>query len=266
MKYRLLASDIDGTLLNDQKEISRATIEAINKLHQSNIVFVLATGRSPLGIEKITKYFDFEIPCICYNGALVLNSLTGDIIFEQKIKTIDAIQIINFLDSHNYNFVVWIDKQIYASSLNDDVITYANKYQTTPHIVSDYTTVASRGIHKILVASENSKVIDKLQSQLDKQSFVELDYYPSSPNYLEIVSSKASKGIGLMHISKRFNIHHDEIIVIGDSFNDISMFEYAGLSIAMKNAPDKVKEKAHELSDDNNNDGVRKVIEKHFLK
>lgn len=265
MNYRLFVTDLDGTLLDDKKHISVETIDAIKKLYDKKVLFAVATGRAPRGIRRIIEEFSFDIPCICFNGALIITSKSNENVFEQTLEPNDALKVISLLNDDNYSFVVWKKHEVYSSKLSPEIISYANRYETVANIVTDFTPISQLGIHKILVTAEEDKIIT-LQHKLQQMQFLSLDFYPSSANYLEIVNSKTSKGIALEIIQNKYSISPNETIVIGDSYNDLSMFEKAGLKIAMENAPLDIKKHADIIAKSNNEDGVCKIIKEIFFK
>lgn len=262
--YKLLACDVDGTLINGFGQITPPTLEAIRKTIDKNVIFAISSGRGLVGLRFITNLFDQDIPCITFNGALVMTSRSKKKIFEKCLEASDALKLINFASSHNITFVAWQGEDLFTNHVNKRVLDYANISKVKPKEEIDFTSLAKEGLHKILFYDEVDKIKD-YQDLLAKKEFINIDYYTSLPYFLEFVNRDASKAIGLEELGRVFNIKETEMIAIGDGFNDLSMIKYAGLGVAMDNAPDKIKEQADFITRSNNDDGVKFVIDKFIL-
>lgn len=263
-KYKLLACDVDGTLINDFGQIIPSTLEAIRMILDKRVNFVISSGRGLVGLRFITNLFDQDLPCITFNGALVITSRTKKKIFEKCLDASDALKLIEFANNHNITFVAWQGEDLLTNQINQRVLEYATISKVNPQEKIDFTVLAKEGLHKILFYDEVEKIKD-YQYLLDKEEFINIDYYTSLPYFLEFVNRDASKAIGLEEIGRAYNILQTEMIAIGDGFNDLSMIKYAGLGVAMENAPDKIKEQADFITRSNNDEGVKFVIDKFIL-
>lgn len=263
-KFKLLACDIDGTLLDDNGIISSKTIAAIKKISKLEVLFVISSGRPLAGIHFIDRLFDFDIPCITFNGALIIKSKSKIKIYEKCLAKEDVFKIINFANKNQTTFVVWQGENLFTNQINQKVLDYASISKVNPKVVDDYKSIIEAGIHKILFYDEPKRV-KQMQDLLHYENLMQTDYYTSLPYFLEFVNHEASKSIGLIQIGKLYNIESSEMIAIGDGFNDLSMIKYAGLGIAMANAPEEIKKEANFVTLSNNNDGVLHAINTFIL-
>ena len=257
-KYKTVFSDIDGTLLNTKHQIPEDTKKKIQKINKEGIPYVLVSARMPKGMTAIRDELGAKSPMICYSGALVVdeedNPIYSVAISKENAKNLcKRIQELNAKISINiYTNDEWLveDKEEYWAAQESDI---------TGVIPEE---VSFEDGHKILCMG-NKEEIAQLEQQLIKE-FPEIRIYRSKDTYLEIMSMKASKSDAIHMLKNHFHVEREEIIAFGDNFNDIDMLQYAGLGVAMGNASDEVKQAADIVTDINDNEGERQILDKYF--
>jgi len=264
MSYKLVAADMDGTLLNSKDIITKRTQDSIKELVNKGIVFTICTGRPIQGIERYNKILKLDAPFITYNGAMIVESISKDVLFQKNLTNNDAKKIYQLGQELKTTIIIWSNNKLYVNSINKRTQNYKKLSLVEPIIIDDIEKIANDGITKILWYDEVEK-IRKYESTVYKEVSDGVNFCTSKPIFLEFFNSSVSKAVALKKIGDLLNIRKEEIIAIGDGFNDLPMLEYAGLGVAMGNAPKKIKERCHFITKSNDDDGVASFIEKHFL-
>ncbi|WP_461204765.1 Cof-type HAD-IIB family hydrolase [Clostridium sp. DL1XJH146] len=297
--YKLLAVDMDGTLLNNNKEISKRNIVAIGKARDMGVKIVLCTGRAHQGIEKYLKELelmrDDHYSATC-SGAYVLNNTRSDVlkcntfsvedirVFQKIAKEID-IKFNMFTDREllilEDSFFSYYDSKannlptrlVELDNINDNSnitkVTFINEdLSVKDSIVKLFENVGEDEKNSDIYIRNNDRFKKNLFDDLSKLPDNIFDNYTllkTSPYTVEVLSKEANKGMGVKVIADKFHIRREEVICIGDSGNDKHMIEYAGLGIAMDNAFEEIKAIADYITYDNENDGVAHVIDEFIL-
>lgn len=264
-KIKIIALDMDGTTLNNEKTITEETLLAIQKAHQQGILIVPATGRSLSGIPKEL----IELPiryCILKNGAIVYDLLKKEEIYHDIIdndlvsKFADATKDLMTFTSIGYG-----EQKEACYSPNKDLVFKmrpASK-RNEDFFVDDLSFFIKQNqpkidkITQVVFDQQTADIILKLQEQ-----FLGLNIMNSGYPFIEINSRMCSKGNGLKKLATKLNLTRENIAAIGDSDNDIIMLAYAGYSFAMANGTQFIRNIADEITDDNNHQGVKKAIDK----
>ena len=269
-KFEMVCLDIDGTLLNSEHKISLKTKEIIKKVaNQKQIPVILVSARMPKGILFLQKELHIVEPIICYSGALVLDDKTN-ILLNITIPISDVKQVYTFASGIGIHISLYKDDQWYIQRMDG----WAKQESEITNIVPTITKFddlfsiwekEKTGPNKILCMADPSK-IQSLDMKIKGYQSNNLNVYPSKPTYLEIMSNNASKPLAIEVLCQKFDVQKSKVIAIGDNYNDISMIEFAGIGIAMANAPDKVKEYADDITLSNDEDGVASALEKYILR
>jgi Cof subfamily protein (haloacid dehalogenase superfamily) len=267
--YKLVAIDIDGTLMNDRKEITKEVNDAIQAAKAKGVKVVICTGRPIVGVQSIIeelKLNDEDDYVITFNGALVQNTHTKDV--ESQI----TLAYENLKELYDLSLKLHSPLQFFdTESLytpNREISRYtvheAHINQIPIHYLPIGEVPKDMLIPKVMFIDEperlNTIIANIPESFWDKYTFVK-----STPFFLEILDPRVSKGNAVKQLAEKLGITREEVICIGDGENDLSMIEYAGCGVAMANAESVVKEVAqfHTLS--NNENGVAYAIEKLVL-
>ena len=240
-------------------------------LNREKIPFVLASARSPLGMEPIARELGLgDNPLACYNGALVIK---GD---PQAYETIiehplDKEEIRTFLELVKAEFPsvsinLYSGKDWIADRLDKWVQIEAAITGEQPMIQNVLMPVldAQIPVHKLLLIDQ-APVIQKLHDYLQTLDFPKTAFYLSKDNYMEVTAKHVSKEQALYEIAQHYQVPLEQVMTIGDNFNDLPMLRLAGLGVAMGNAPEAVKIEAKAVTKSNNEHGVAEAIEKYVL-
>ncbi|MGN0144442.1 MAG: sugar-phosphatase [Clostridium sp.] len=266
--YKLIALDMDGTLLTSEKKISENTKNALKAAEAKGVKVVLASGRPLDGITRYLEELDLlksDDYALSFNGGIVINNKTKDIISSTLIKGSDLKEI--------YKVSKELDINIHAFSVKEGLIT-PKMSQYTKHecemngidyTIKDFNDVDDEeDIVKVMMIDPQEK-LDEAIKKLPEYLYEKYSVFKSAPFFLEFTNKEVDKGKGLKKLGEYLGIAQDEIIACGDAGNDLSMIKYAGLGVAMKNATDDVKEAADYITLSNDEDGIAHVVEKFIL-
>ena len=266
-RIKLIMSDIDGTILDENHQLDSYLIELMPLLKQRDIPFVLASARSPLGIAPISKELGItDFPIACYNGALI--SLGDKILSQHSIDKSELLLLHDFLKKEfpTVSINVYSGKDWLVNTIDEWVEIEATITGESPKVTSlaDFIRDEKTLVHKLLLI-DNTDTIQKLQKTLSSIDFPQTDFYLSKDNYLEVTHNQVSKKQALLELANYYQLPLTSIMTLGDNYNDIPMIETAGLGIAMGNAPRDVKTCAKAVTDSNEQNGVSKAIKLHVL-
>ncbi len=264
MKYKFMAVDIDGTLLNSSGQLTEKTVEAVRKAAAAGVVVSLSTGRPLQGVTKFVKALGLEdTPCILYNGALVYYS--GEIIYSLTITPSVAEKVVKEGHARNSTMICWANNALYAEADNEKIRFYKSISGVEPIIVDDLSSLKNEGITKF-VWYDDEQSTPRYYAEMLAIMGEEIGVYPSRKDFLEFVNKDCSKATAIKSITDRLGIKREEIVAVGDGFNDVPMLEYAGLGVAMGNADDRVKRRADFVTSSCDEDGLASLIENVILK
>ncbi|MGG2063341.1 Cof-type HAD-IIB family hydrolase [Bacillus sp. S14(2024)] len=267
MSYKMIVLDLDDTLLRDDHTISPRTKEALMKAQERGVKVVLASGRPTFAMWAVAKELNLEEYgsfILSFNGAKIINCKTNKELFSSTLSP----EIVHNLYKTSQNEDVWIHTYI-----GDDIVTEENNEYTEveAHItgmpiieVDSFVDAVKEPVVKVLMMEAPERLVEvekKLQQELEDQ----LSVMRSKPFFLEFTEAGVTKGTSLNQLIQKLSIKREEVIAMGDSYNDLAMIEFAGLGVAMGNAPDDIKAIANYVTDTNMNDGVAKVVEQFVL-
>ena len=266
MDYRLLAADMDGTLLNDDYAMSHRTQAAIRSWADSGRHFVPSTGRPLCAMDNMTALFEDDMPFIVYNGAMAVMHRSKEVLFSITLSPALVPEIVKLGEERGLPVAVWCKEKLYANKDCDPIRFYQEATNAPAKIIdgaAEIDKLAEQGVTKILWMDSPERV---LQHQADMQAhFGEtVNCHATRPELFEFVSPKASKAAALEKIGALLGVSREEMAAVGDGYNDLSMLKYAGLSIAMGNAPEDIKKQCDHVTLSNNEDGVAVWIENHL--
>ncbi|MBF4691559.1 sugar-phosphatase [Fusibacter ferrireducens] len=268
MSYKLIALDMDGTLFNDKKEVSLRNRQAIKEARASGKTVVIATGRPLIGIQGILEELELNTEAdyvVSFNGALVQNVKTGEVIFQSTLEHEDYRSLYELSQTYGVHIHALTREYVTTPKLNPytKVEADANVIRTIQCDVDKLPE--SETIIKVMFVDDSEK-LDAIEQMIPPEIRAKYTVVRSSDIFLEFLPPTVNKGVGVSAIAKVKDILAHEVICVGDAGNDIAMLEYAGLGVAMGNAFDEVKKIANHVTDTNEEDGVAKVIEQFMLK
>lgn len=264
MRFKLVALDIDGTLINSQRVITPKTKDVLKKVQEMGVRVVLATGRPVAGIRKITNELELNSYALTYHGGKVIDIKTNEILFEKNLNIDDAKKIISLGEKLDTNILVWAQEHLYVNKVNEHSLRYSKNLCVEVQVFTKDFSFDNLQINKIIWYDDKDRINNYFQV-LENIKFKSLNYYTSNPDFLEFVDASVSKEEGLEILRKYYHLQRNEIIAIGDGFNDLTMLKYAGVGIAMGNAPEAVKNCATFVTKTSDEDGVAYALEKYIL-
>ncbi|WP_416828009.1 Cof-type HAD-IIB family hydrolase [Ectobacillus polymachus] len=268
MEYKMIVLDLDDTLLRDDHTISPRTKDALMKAQEAGVKVVLASGRPTYAMRGIAKELHLEEYgsfLLSFNGAKITNCKTNEELFSSTLSPETVHRLYDISKREN----VWI-----LTYVGDSIVTDEScKYTETEHVitglpiaeVASFKEAVSEPVVKILML-EDPERLAVVEKKLQEELSGDLSVMRSKPFFLEFTENGVTKGTSLAHLIQKLGIKQEEVIAMGDSYNDLAMIQFAGLGVAMGNAPDDIKAKANYVTDTNMNDGVAKVVESFVLK
>ena len=268
MSIKLVAIDIDGTLVNNNREITPEVFEAIQKAKAEGVKIVIETGRPILGVKNILEslnLLDAGDYVITYNGALVQATATGEAFIDEPLTYDDYLDIEmesrrlkTPLHSITMSTIYTHNRNISKYSINEAYITgLPLKYRTAEEM-------AKHEIIKMMYIDEPEK-LDETITKLPQRFKERYTIVKSTPFYLEILNKNASKGLAVQHLAEKLGISHEETMAIGDEENDRSMLEAVGNPVVMANGNPELKKIAKYITKSNEASGVAHAINEWVL-
>ena len=268
MKYKLLVLDIDGTLTNEKKEITRHTKQTILRMQKAGVKVVLASGRHAYGVEPTARELELEQYggfILSYNGGRIVDCSTGRTIYEKTIPHKLMGGIYGQVHDLNAALMTYEGDRIITEKPQDAYVakeSFINKMKVKG--VGNFLDYVTFPVVKCLVAADGGyleAVEDKLKGYFGSQ----LSIFRSEPYFLEIMPKDIDKASSLERLCLQLGLERAEIAACGDGLNDISMIQYAGLGIAMANAQEAVKRVCDFVTKSNEEEGVAYAIDRFIL-
>ncbi|KXG74009.1 Cof-type HAD-IIB family hydrolase [Thermotalea metallivorans] len=273
MAYKLIVSDMDGTLLTSNGKISEETEKVLRQLMDKGIHVAVATGRIFTSAKVYAKYLGVTTPIIACNGAMVRNLKDMKIIYESHLSREDCLKILEICRKHHLYFHFYTDTIFYTERLDYSSLKYSEWNKTLREeekidlrVIDDPYKIIQNNeskIYKFVIIDQDKELLAKVRRELEAIPTIECS--KSWHNNLEIMNRGVSKGAAVRRLAKSLGIRREEVICFGDHENDLSMIEYAGLGIAMGNADEVVKARADYVTATNDEDGVAKALKKFVL-
>ncbi|HHT46541.1 MAG TPA: HAD family phosphatase [Firmicutes bacterium] len=267
MKYKLLALDLDHTLLNKDNQISSRNIEAIRAVVDRGVMVTLATGRMFLSALPYAEELGIDLPLITYHGALIKQAGSGQILKHCPVPFEMALEILRLGEESNFHLNLYFNDRLFVKEENDKTRYYQQIASIPLETVGDLSSfLLQKGLEptKLTIINMDGR-LGEIQQILEKKFKPHLSILQSRPFFLEITHRDATKGQALDFLANKEGILSEEIIAMGDSYNDIDMLQYAGLGVAVANAPREVQNVADVITLSNVEDGVAVFLEKHIL-
>ncbi|EOH95703.1 cof-like hydrolase [Enterococcus moraviensis ATCC BAA-383] len=266
---KLVAIDLDGTLLDSKKEISERNKAALAQAKAAGVKIVICTGRPLAAIGIYLKALNLQDNgdySITFNGGLVQKNDTGEIIEKSSMSLENVHDLFELATSLNVPLDILSDGlvlQLPTTQEYKSLYSQLNKLLTfEPYEIAQLTI--DRIYNKAVVAVDET-YLDEQIKQIPASFYERYEIIKTRSNLLEFMPKGITKAYGISLLARDLDIKQEEIMTIGDEENDLPMIEYAGLGVAMDNAVAKVKEMADVITDTNDNDGVAQAIEKFVL-
>ena len=289
--YKLIAIDLDGTLLDSYGQISEKNKNTIKKAINQGVEVVLTSGRSIMSVKNLADEINANNYIICGNGAMIYDLKKGEIIYGNLLNKNKVLQLIQICDENSIYYSVYTKNTIITKNLNYNVLFYHQEHANKPDnkqthiqivqdiynyilnspeeeyiklVVCDDNNIIFNSIIKILKGVKGVDVLDvgHMSRKIIKSGTEEfsIEYF-----YTEINNKNVDKWTALSYLIEKLGIKKEEVITIGDNVNDKIMIENAGLGVAMENSAPDIKQIADVVTSTNNENGVAKIIEEVML-
>lgn len=260
---KLLLADVDGTLVTPDKVLTERAVAAVARLKEAGVRFAITSGRPPRGMSMLIEPLQLETPMAAFNGGLIVDSELK--VLDQKVIPEDLVTpIVSWLGdtleaTWLYRGADWYVQVRRGSHVDRE----ANTVEFEPKVVTSYEGLAKH-VAKIVGVSDDHQAVEAAARAAHERFGEHVSAALSQPYYLDLTHPLANKGEVVSYLALRYGIQKEEIATIGDMPNDILMFADSGLSIAMGQADDEVKQAAHQVTDSNAEEGFAKAVE-HFI-
>lgn len=266
MKKKILFLDLDGTLTNDEKEITPKTLKALTKIQEQGHIVALASGRPTPGIVPVAEIVGLEKYggyIMAFNGGKVINWKTKEVVFENVLDKKYLTPLLKYAKENDIGLVTYDDNQVIVGTRTDRYIEIESSINKIPLKITDMEKYVDYNPNKCLMTAE-PMLAEKHEKILAEQYKNELSISRSADYFIEIMPKGIDKAASIAMLIRKLGMRKEDTIACGDGFNDLSMIQYAGIGVAMANATDIVKENADYITASNNEDGIAEVIEKFF--
>ena len=269
MKYKLLVLDVDGTLLNDEREISKRTLAALLKVQQMGVRIVLASGRPTYGLMPLAKTLElgnYGGFVLSYNGCQIIKAQNGEILFERRINP----EMLPYLEKkarkNGFAIFTYHDDTLITDSPDNEYIKNEALLNNLKIIREDeFSTAIDFAPCKCMLVSDKEKALIGMEQHCEKRLAGTLDAFRSEPYFLEVVPCGVNKANTLGALLEHLGVTREEVIAVGDGVCDVTMLQLAGMGVAMGHSQDSVKVCADYVTASNEEDGVALAVEKLIL-
>ena len=258
---RLIASDLDDTLLNAQSDLTERTLRALKSAMDAGILVSLSSGRMSEAMEPFAKRIDVNAPMIEYNGALIVDPADGRTLFSTAIQAETALAVARALEEMDIYFQVYPGRGYFCAHRTPHTAAYEASIRVPCQEVGVSLSRWMQGSMIKMLAIASPEKIDAAQARL-RAAFPEgVSFMKSKPHYLEIISQGVDKGAALRALCAELGVAKDEVMAFGDGQNDAPLLAAAGWGVAVENAAPDCKAAARLIAPANTEDGVAQVIE-----
>lgn len=276
MKYKMVALDCDGTLLDQQSRIRPAVRDAVQEAIREGVLVTLATGRRFEAARHIAEQLDLRLPLVLHGGTIIQDSATGELIYEDEMPEQLLDKLIEEIIRERQQPVLYLspaaDCELLTGPMEHDgesVALYLGRQTSVRRL--QYSELSQAGHVLSVAVFQNDDVLRPLYSRLSgwptcRTLLWEPDpLFPDTMYLLDVVNAGCSKAKALAHLAGSYGIRVDEIMAIGDQINDVEMIESVGLGVAMGNAIEPVRSRARVVVSSNQEDGVAEALHKFVL-
>ncbi len=261
---RLLLADVDGTLVTEDKVLTERAIAAVRKLDEADIVFAITSGRPPRGMAMLIEPLRLTSPIAAFNGGLFarpdLSVISQKEIPAEVVGPVIAMLSGSGLDAWLYRGAEWLIRDPKAPHVDREAWTV----QFPPTVVKTFDWMTS-GLAKIVGISDDHGLVERTETAAQRQFGQHVSARRSQPYYLDVTNPEANKGAVVDFLCEHYGIGNDAVATMGDGQNDVLMFKKSGLSIAMGNASEEVRQAADRVTASYADEGFAKAVEEFIL-
>ena len=260
MGIKLIASDMDGTLLNDEGKISERNAAAIRKAVDAGVIYTIATGRKNCSIEPYAEKLGLDVPLIAYNGAYVKGSLSKEVLSDSPLDYETSLAVLDYCRQKNYYVQAYVDDTLLVKETSDFAQMYASFAGVEFVALGERFYRLSKAPHKLLLMTAPGRNAE-IKQELTEEFGNKIMMTNSFNDFLEVINPEVSKWNAVKALAEQNGIDLRDTMCIGDSNNDFEMISSAGLGVAVANANDRIRNVAKMVTAANNVDGVALAIE-----
>ena len=267
MAYRLLAMDLDDTLLDNRLHIREEDRRALLLARRAGVVLTLATGRMYRAALPYARELEIDAPLISYQGAYVKSPRTGEVLLHRPVPLELALEVISRVRARGIHLNIYLDDELYVEKHTPESGRYAAMSRVPVRAVGPleaFLRRVGRDPTKVLAIAREDE-IETLLREMRPLYAGRLHVTRSKLHFLEFSHPLADKGRALAAVAGYYGLRPEEVIAVGDSYNDLEMLEWAGLGVAMANARPEVRARADFITASNEEGGVARVVEKFIL-
>jgi Cof subfamily protein (haloacid dehalogenase superfamily) len=268
MKYKVLALDLDGTLLNSDKIVSRHTFSTLCRAQQAGVIVLLVSGRPTPGVQWVADMIGLEKQngyLLAYNGSEIIHSSTGKKAFDFYVNPEYIPYIYNTARENGVQMAMYHDGVVWCDDVTTEWIQLECALNHMPsHQTQSLLEEFEWKTPKCMISGK-PEILERLERVLNDAVGEHLGIFRSEPYFLEVMPQGLNKATALGLLLEHLGYSREHLVACGDGFNDVHMVEYAGLGVAMANACEPVKAVADFITKSNDEDGVAYVVEKFML-
>ena len=262
---RLVIADVDGTLVTQEKVLTKRATEAVLQLHEAGIQFSVTSGRPPRGMAMLIDPLQLTQPLAAFNGGVLIKPDLSTVLDQKLLPARVPGRVIEAIENHGLDVWLYTDTGWFV---RDSSAPHVAREQWTvkfpPTVVDTFAGLLDR-VAKIVGVSDDYDRVAKCEKDVQQAGGAHISAARSQPYYLDVTHPQANKGAVVLAMSKLLNIPASEIATIGDMPNDVLMFKESGVSIAMGNASAEVQAAATYVTSSNEDEGFANAIEKYIL-
>ncbi|MCL6635607.1 MAG: Cof-type HAD-IIB family hydrolase [Peptococcaceae bacterium] len=262
--YRLVAVDLDDTLLDRNLQLTEPVRRAVAAVRAAGVHFTISTGRMFRSAARLAGELGIDLPLITYQGALVKNSLSGEVLIDRPLPLAYAREVIAAVHDKGYHLNAYLDDRLLVERDTPEGRRYAEVAGVEMEVVGDFLEYLDRDPTKVLVIAAEPQ-LDALAAEMAPVYGNLLHIVKSKPHFLEFSHLEATKGHALAALAAAFGVPREAVLAVGDSYNDLEMLEFAGLGVAVANAREEVKRKAGYVTKASYGEGVVEALNKFVL-
>jgi len=262
---RMVIADVDGTLVTQEKVLTKKAAEAVLQLHEAGIQFSVTSGRPPRGMAMLIDPLKLTQPLAAFNGGVLIKPDLTTVVDQKFLPAGVPEQVLEAIENHGLDVWVYTDTEWFVRDPNAPHVAREQwTVKFPPTVVKTFAGLLGR-VAKIVGVSDDFDRVAKCEKDVQQAGGTHISAARSQPYYLDVTHPQANKGGVVLAMSKLLNIPAEEIATIGDMPNDVLMFEKSGVSIAMGNASAEVRASATYVTSTNEQEGFARAIEEVVL-
>ena len=251
-------------MLSKDLQVTGRVKKAVTAVRDAGVYFTVSTGRMYQSAARIAGELGIDIPLITYQGALVKNSLSGEVLVDKPLPLAYAREIIARIHQYSYHLNCYLDDRLLMERDDEAGRRYAAIAGVKAEFVGDLLEYLDRDPTKVIAIAQEP-LIDRLKEEMAPLYEGKITVSKSKPHFLEFAHIEATKGQALAFLAAYFDIKREEIMAVGDGYNDLDMLDYAGLGVVVANAREEIKKIADCVTTASYGDGVVEALERFVL-